>query len=89
MQAKVKKLIFIAILLTGCIITSLISTNDKEKTLPGSSLPQSAQGAVASKAAQVKTVRVQVSGAVLEVTGIVRRLPGNRIALGTGQRKNK
>lgn len=66
MQAKSKKLIFIAVLLTGCIITSLISTNDKEKTLPGSSLPQSAQGAVASKAAQAKTVRVQVSGAVLE-----------------------
>ena len=66
MQAKVKKLIFITILLTGCIITSLISTNDKEKTLLGSSLPQSAQGAVTSKAAQAKTVRVQVSGAVLE-----------------------
>ena len=66
MQAKVKKLIFIAILLTGCIITSLISTNDKEKTLPGSSLPQSAQGAVASKAAQVKTVRVQVTGGLTE-----------------------
>ena len=67
MQAKAKKLIFIAVLLTGCIITSLISTNDKEKTLPGgSSLPQSAQGAVASKAAQAKTVRVQLSGAVLE-----------------------
>lgn len=66
MQAKSKKLIFIAVLLTGCIITSLISTNDKEKTLPGSSLPQSAQGAVTSKAAQAKTVRVQVSGAVLE-----------------------
>lgn len=66
MQAKTKKLIFIAVLLTGCIITSLISTNDKEKTLPGSSLPQSAQGAVTSKAAQAKTVRVQVSGAVLE-----------------------
>lgn len=65
MQAKSKKLIFITILLTGCIITSLISTNDKEKTLLGSSL-QSAQGAVASKAAQAKTVRVQVSGAVLE-----------------------
>ena len=65
MQAKTKKLIFIAVLLTGCIITSLISTNDKEKTLPGSSL-QSAQGAVTSKAAQAKTVRVQVSGAVLE-----------------------
>lgn len=67
MQAKAKKIIFIAILLTGCIITSLISTNDKEKTLPGgSSLLQSAQGAVTSKAAQAKTVRVQVSGAVLE-----------------------
>lgn len=66
MQAKSKKLIFITILLTGCIITSLISTNDKEKTLPGSSLLQSAQSAVTSKAAQGKTVRVQVSGAVLE-----------------------
>ena len=66
MQAKVKKLIFIAILLIGCIITSLISTNDKEKALPGSSSLQSTQGAVTSKAAQAKTVRVQVSGAVLE-----------------------
>lgn len=66
MQAKVKKLIFIAFLITGCIITGLISTNDKAKVLPVSSLPQSAQGAFASKAAQVKTVRVQVSGAVLE-----------------------
>lgn len=43
MQAKAKKIIFITILLTGCIITSLISTSDKAKTLPdGSSLPQSA-----------------------------------------------
>ena len=66
MQAKVKKLIFIAILLTGCIITSLISTNDKAKALPGGSSLQSAQSAVTSKAAQEKTVRVQVSGAVLE-----------------------
>lgn len=66
MQAKAKKIIFIAILLTGCIITSLISTNDKEKSLTGSSLLQSAQSAVTSKAAQAKTVRVQVSGAVLE-----------------------
>lgn len=66
MQAKSKKLIFITILLAGCIITSLISTNDKAKTLPVSSLPQSAQGAVTSKTAQTKTVRVQVSGAVLE-----------------------
>lgn len=65
MQAKAKKLIFIAVLLTGCIITSLISTNDKAKALPGSSL-QSAQSAVTSKATQGKTVRVQVSGAVLE-----------------------
>lgn len=66
MQAKSKKLIFIAVLLVGCVITSLISTNDKEKTLPVSSLPQSAQGAVTSKVVQAKTVRVQVSGAVLE-----------------------
>lgn len=67
MQAQSKKIIFIAVLLTGCIITSLISTNDKAKTLPGgSSLLQSAQSAVTSKAAQAKTVRVQVSGAVLE-----------------------
>lgn len=66
MQAKSKKLIFITILLIGCIITSLISTNDKEKTLPGSSMLQSAQSAVTSKAVQAKTVRVQVSGAVLE-----------------------
>ena len=66
MQAKAKKLIFITILLTGCIITSLISTNDKEKALPGGSSLQSAQSAVTSKAAQAKTVRVQVSGAVLE-----------------------
>ena len=66
MQAKSKKLIFITILLTGCIITGLISNNDKEKPLAGSSLLQSAQGAVTSKAAQAKTVRVQVSGAVLE-----------------------
>lgn len=66
MQAKSKKLIFITILLAGCIITSLISTNDKEKPLAGSSLLQSAQSAVTSKAVQAKTVRVQVSGAVLE-----------------------
>lgn len=66
MQAKAKKLIFIAVLITGCIITSLISSNDKAKILPVSSLPQSAQSAVTSKAAQAKTVRVQVSGAVLE-----------------------
>lgn len=66
MQPKAKKLIFIAVLLAGCIITSLISTNDKAKTLSVSSLPQSAQGAVTSKTVQAKTVRVQVSGAVLE-----------------------
>lgn len=66
MQAKAKKIIFIVVLLTGCIITSLISTNDKAKALPGDSILQSAQGAVTSKAAQAKTVRVQVSGAVLE-----------------------
>ena len=66
MQPKAKKTIFIAVLLIGCIITSLINTNDKAKTLPVSSLLQSAQSAVTSKAVQAKTVRVQVSGAVLE-----------------------
>lgn len=66
MQAKAKKFIFISALIVGCIITSLISTNDKEKALPGGSSLQSAQGAVTSKTAQAKTVRVQVSGAVLE-----------------------
>lgn len=67
MQPKAKKIIFIAVLITGCIITSLISTNDKAKMLPsGSSLTQSTQSAVTSKAVQAKTVRVQVSGAVLE-----------------------
>lgn len=66
MQQKTKKFIFISVLIIGCIITSLISTNDKAKTLPVSSLLQSAQGTVTSKAAQAKTVRVQVSGAVLE-----------------------
>lgn len=65
MQPKAKKLIFITVLLAGCIITSLISTNDKEKPLAGSSM-QSAQGTVTSKATQAKSVRVQVSGAVLE-----------------------
>lgn len=66
MQPKAKKIIFIAVLLTGCIITSFISSNDREKPLAGSSLLQSAQSAVTSKTAQAKTVRVQVSGAVLE-----------------------
>ena len=66
MQQKTKKFIFISVLIIGCIITSLISTNDKAKTLPVSSLLQSAQSAVTSKTAQAKTVRVQVSGAVLE-----------------------
>ena len=66
MKAKVKKIIFIAVLLTGCIITSFISDNDKEKPLSGSSLLQNAQSANTSKATKGKTVRVQVSGAVLE-----------------------
>lgn len=67
MQAKAKKIIFIAVLIVGCIITGFISTDNKEKLVPmGSSLLQSAQSAVTSKAAQAKTVRVQVSGAVLE-----------------------
>lgn len=67
MQQKTKKFIFISVLIIGCIITGFISTDNKEKLVPmGSSLLQYAQGAVASKAAQAKTMRVQVSGAVLE-----------------------
>ena len=66
MQAKAKKFIFIAVLIIGCIITSFISTDNKEKSLPMGSMLQSAQTAVPSKTAQQKTVRVQVSGAVLE-----------------------
>ena len=66
MQANAKKIIFIAVLIIGCIITSFISTNNKEKSLPMGSMLQSAQNAGASKSAQQKTVRVQLSGAVLE-----------------------
>lgn len=66
MQANAKKIIFIAVLIIGCIITSFISTNNKEKSLPMGSMLQSARNAGASKSAQAKTVRVQVSGAVLE-----------------------
>lgn len=66
MQPKAKKIIFIGVLIIGCIITSFISTDNKEKSLPMGSMLQSAQTAVTSKAVQQKTVRVQVSGAVLE-----------------------
>lgn len=66
MQAKAKKIIFIAVLIVGCIITGFISTDNKEKSLPMGSMLQSSQTAAVSKSAQVKTVRVQVSGAVLE-----------------------
>lgn len=64
MQAK--KIIFIGILIVGCIITSIISTDNKEKSLPIGSMLQSSQTAAVSKSVQKKTVRVQVSGAVLE-----------------------
>lgn len=66
MQAKAKKIIFIAVLIVGCIITGFISTDNKEKSLPMGSMLQSSQTAAVSKSAQQKTVRVQVSGAVLE-----------------------
>ena len=66
MQAKAKKIIFIAVLIVGCIITGFISTDNKEKSLPMGSMLQSSQTAAVSKSAQTKTVRVQVSGAVLE-----------------------
>ena len=66
MQAKAKKIIFIAVLIVGCIITGFISTDNKEKSLPMGSMLQSSQTAAVSKSAQAKTVRVQVSGAVLK-----------------------
>lgn len=64
MNAKYKKIIFLLLLLAGCAGTSLLSS-DKEELAPAASFSsagvQSASGKV-----QGKTIRVQVSGAVLE-----------------------
>lgn len=68
MNAKYKKIIFLLLLLAGCAATSLLSS-DKEEPAPAASFSsagvQSADGQRSGKA-QGKTIRVQVSGAVLE-----------------------
>lgn len=60
-----KKLIFLAVLLAGCVLTSVFSSRNEETAaiplVPQQNISQSA----ASKQ-QTKTIRVQVSGAVLE-----------------------
>lgn len=64
MNAKYKKIIFLLLLLAGCAGTSLLSS-DKEELAPAASFSsagvQSADGQRSGK-----TIRVQVSGAVLE-----------------------
>ena len=68
MNAKYKKIIFLLLLLAGCAATSLLSS-DKEELAPAASFSsagvQSADGQRSGKT-QGKTIRVQVSGAVLE-----------------------
>lgn len=68
MNAKYKKIIFLLLLLAGCAATSLLSS-DKEELAPAASFSsagvQSAGGQHSGKT-QGKTIRVQVSGAVLE-----------------------
>lgn len=68
MNAKYKKIIFLLLLLAGCAATSLLSS-DKEEPAPAASFSragvQSADGQRSGKT-QGKTIRVQVSGAVLE-----------------------
>ncbi|WP_293838291.1 ComEA family DNA-binding protein [uncultured Phascolarctobacterium sp.] len=68
MNAKYKKIIFLLLLLAGCATTSLLSS-DKEELAPAASFSragvQSADGQRSGKT-QGKTIRVQVSGAVLE-----------------------
>ena len=68
MNAKYKKIIFLLLLLAGCAATSLLSS-EKEELAPAASFSsagvQSAGGKRSGKT-QGKTIRVQVSGAVLE-----------------------
>ena len=68
MNAKYKKIIFLLLLLAGCAATSLLSS-DKEEPAPAASFSSAGvQGAGGQRSgkAQGKTIRVQVSGAVLE-----------------------
>lgn len=68
MNAKYKKIIFLLLLLAGCAGTSLLSS-DKEELAPAASFSRAgvqSTGGQRSGKAQGKTIRVQVSGAVLE-----------------------
>ena len=68
MNAKYKKIIFLLLLLAGCAATSLLSS-DKEELAPAASFSSAGvQGAGSQRSGktQGKTIRVQVSGAVLE-----------------------
>lgn len=62
-----KKIIFIAVLLAGCVLTSIFSTRNPEEALSTSLVQQSAVQS-AGKKSQPKSalLRVQVSGEVLE-----------------------
>lgn len=68
MNAKYKKIIFLLLLIAGCAATSLLSS-DKEELTPAASFSSAGvQGAGGQRSGktQGKTIRVQVSGAVLE-----------------------
>lgn len=68
MNAKYKKIIFLLLLLAGCTATSLLGS-EKEELAPAASFSSAGvQGAGGQRygKAQGKTIRVQVSGAVLE-----------------------
>lgn len=68
MNAKYKKIIFLLLLLAGCTATSLLGS-DKEELAPAASFSSAGvQGAGGQRSGktQGKTIRVQVSGAVLE-----------------------
>lgn len=68
MNAKYKKIIFLLLLLAGCAGTSLLSS-DKAELAPAASFSSAGvQGAGGQRSGktQGKTIRVQVSGAVLE-----------------------
>lgn len=68
MNAKYKKIIFLLLLLAGCAATSLLSS-DKEELTPAASFSRAGVQSAGDKRSgkvQGKTIRVQVSGAVLE-----------------------
>lgn len=68
MNAKYKKIIFLLLLLAGCAATSLLSS-EKEELAPAASFSSAGvQGTGGQRSGKVqgKTIRVQVSGAVLE-----------------------